>query len=179
MQSKPELPDPASSRQTSSRAKVAKSWSQTPAAVSNDKYPSTEDRAAMFSQQNTRQLSASPPMFSYSSYPYTNSYGQTLYTSPSQYPSISSQYGEMLGHSPYLESLPASMSLVNPGKQASAYADEDILNPFSMSYASMAGIDISASTSQSDSHLQVRTALHPCRPGSRSHFPFRYAGPCG
>jgi len=43
-----------------------------------------------------------------------------------------------------------------PGKQASAYADEDILNPFSMSYASMQA-SIFGFHLQSDSHLQVRT----------------------
>jgi hypothetical protein len=57
-----------------------------------------------------------------------------------------------------MESLPpVSMPVVNPAKPATtSFGDEDILNPFSMSFASMAGIDMSASSSQSDVHLQVR-----------------------
>lgn len=157
VQSKPEAPEP-SPRQSSSSKAGRKSWSHAPNGIGHEKYSATEEKNSMFSQQSTRQLSASPPMFSYPSYPYTTSYTQSMYAQQSPYQSIPSQYGEYLGQSSYLEPLPASMSLVNPTKQASSYADEDILNPFSMSYASMAGIDISASASQSDSHLQVRIA---------------------
>jgi len=159
-QSKPESleqsPRQSSSPSSSSSTKAGrKSWSQAPNASSYEKYSTTEEKSSMFAQQNTRQLTASPPIFSYPSYPYTTSYTQSMYAQQSPYQSIPSQYGEYLGQSSYLEPLPASMSLVNPGKHASAYADEDILNPFSMSYASMAGIDISASASQSDAHLQT------------------------
>jgi len=78
----------------------------------------------------------------------------------------------MLGHS-RVSGVLTSLDVLsfNPGKQASAYADEDILT-LQHELCIDGRHRYFGFTSQSDSHLQVRTALHPCRPGSRSHFPF-------
>lgn len=95
----------------------------------------------MFGQQCTRQLSASPPpVFSYPPLPsydaYRPSYGQmpVYHTVPSSYSDISfADYGEPV---------PSVVPMVSaPGIGRKAY-DEDMMSPFSMSYATMAGIDL-------------------------------------
>ncbi|KAJ5907942.1 hypothetical protein N7495_000624 [Penicillium taxi] len=110
----------------------------------------TTDERSMFAQQSTRQLSASPsPVFSYP--PLQSTAYETYRPSYSQLPvyhTVPSTYGEM-SFPEYGETLPAvvpmmTSSMVTPRK--SAY-DEDIISPFSMSYASMAGIDICAQPS--------------------------------
>ncbi|PWY93811.1 hypothetical protein BO94DRAFT_543983 [Aspergillus sclerotioniger CBS 115572] len=112
---------------------------------SYESHSTQEDRGSMFSHQCTRQLSASPPpVFSYSSYPHLESYGHHTYGQPPAYHSISSNYHD-LPYGEYGTTLPSILPgpLLGPGpKKHHSYADDEIVSPFSMSYASMAGIDL-------------------------------------
>ena len=114
----------------------------------------------MFSHQCTRQLSASPPpVFSYPSYSHLDTYGQT-----SIYNSVSGSYSNMPFPGEYGELVPSILPVAAPPnapvKRVHTYTDEEIMSPFSMSYATMAGIDL-CPTSQplSESSLPVH---YPC-----------------
>ncbi|GMG14637.1 unnamed protein product [Aspergillus oryzae] len=130
-----------------------------------DGYAAQDDRGAMFSHQCTRQLSASPPpVYSYPSYSHLEPYGQSPYGHPHPYHSIPSTYSDMYngeygGSVPSI--LPVTMTTTGPVKRPHVYADEDIVSPFSMSYASMAGIDLCPSSQHlSESNIPVHTP--PC-----------------
>ncbi|KAF7115233.1 hypothetical protein CNMCM5793_001660 [Aspergillus hiratsukae] len=144
----PKHASPAKSRTRNHRS--SKSNSETSHSSSErlppyDCYNSQDDRGAMFSHQCTRQLSASPPpVFSYPSYPHLDPYRQPNYgTSPaysSTYSDLSSFQGEY--GTPVPSIMPVAMSAGGPLKRPHTYADEEIISPFSMSYATMAGIDL-------------------------------------
>ncbi|CAG7917159.1 unnamed protein product [Penicillium olsonii] len=112
-------------------------------------YYTPEDRSAMFAQQCTRQLSASPPpVFSYPSMsPYDTfrpTYPTPLYhTAPNAYSEISYQ-------TEYGEQVPSLVPL--PSMQRKLAYDEDLISPFSMSYATMAGIDLCQQQAHAQSH---------------------------
>lgn len=113
--------------------------------VSYDHYTPSDERA-MFAQQCTRQLSASPPpVFSYPSLPAYNAYHPTSYTQLPLYHTVPSTYSEI--SFPYSESMPPVVPPALNIPRKPAY-DEDIISPFSMSYASMAGIDLCPQSQQ-------------------------------
>ncbi|KKK14998.1 hypothetical protein AOCH_003458 [Aspergillus ochraceoroseus] len=183
---KPEAPaktiNPVKSR--SKHARSAKSTSNVHHPSSADRvstydgYPAQEDRGSMFQYQSTRQLSTSPPpVLSYSSYSSMDPYTHPTYAQPPAYHSISNPYTDLSFHSEYGSPvpsiLPVSMSTGGPAKKYS-YADEDIISPFSMSYASMAGIDLSPAPQHlSENNIPVHTlpairATHAQYQGKRS-----------
>ncbi|GIC91292.1 bZIP transcription factor [Aspergillus udagawae] len=148
---KPELPkhaNPVKSRTRNNRSSKPNSdtsHSSRERLPPYDCYNSQDDRGTMFSHQCTRQLSASPPpVFSYPSYPHLDPYRQPNYgTSPaysSTYSDLSSFQGEY--GTPVPSIMPVAMSAGGPLKRPHTYADEEIISPFSMSYATMAGIDL-------------------------------------
>lgn len=113
----------------------------------------------MFGQQCTRQLSASPPpVFSYPPLHTYDAY-RPAYGQLPVYHNVPSTYGEVMSFpGEYGESLPSVVPVI-PGPplgtvRKSTY-DEDIISPFSMSYASMAGIDICPQPSQPEPALPV------------------------
>lgn len=119
------------------------------------------DERGMFAHQCTRQLSASPPpVFSYSSYSHLNPYGQQptygpsppLYSSPSFQGTTTTNTTATTPSS--FHDLQSFTGDYTTGPVKRVYADEEILSPFSMSYASMAGIDLGPNLHQS--HLSVR-----------------------
>lgn len=159
----PKHASPAKSRTRNHRS--SKSNSETSHSSSErlppyDCYNSQDDRGAMFSHQCTRQLSASPPpVFSYPSYPHLDPYRQPNYgTSPaysSTYSDLSSFQGEY--GTPVPSIMPVAMSAGGPLKRPHTYADEEIISPFSMSYATMAGIDLCPTSHHpSESNISVR-----------------------
>ncbi|KAL1965134.1 hypothetical protein VTN77DRAFT_6047 [Rasamsonia byssochlamydoides] len=168
---KMELPAKTQSRSSRSKQATPSSWSIAQSGVlASDVYtPSPDERGAMFSHQSRRQLSASPPPLFYPSYSYHDSYGHQTYPSPPppppqhpgyhSLPPVPAQYGDLSMPTQYIDTLPSPLHPLpsSPAtKRANAFSDEDILNPFSMSYASMAGIDLTATTaSQEDPHLQT------------------------
>ena len=109
-------------------------------------YYSAHDDRGMFSHQYTRQLSTSPPPFSYSGYPsetvtyapYSHSTYGTISSAPSDLP-IFTPYLPPLTHS---NTFPATLPSVMYPTTKQEYYPEDEMSPFTMSYASMAGIDI-------------------------------------
>ncbi|KAJ5081451.1 hypothetical protein NUU61_009715 [Penicillium alfredii] len=118
--------------------------SQAPERPAPDYY-TPEDRGVLFAHQCTRQLSASPPPTFYP-LPY-DAYRQTAYAPPI-YHTVPSMYHGMAfpteyGHSPH-GLIPAA----HVGARKPPY-DEDMISPFSMSYATMAGIDLCAPQPQS------------------------------
>ncbi|QIX01407.1 hypothetical protein AMS68_006924 [Peltaster fructicola] len=93
-----------------------------------------EDR--MFSQQYTRQLSTSPPPFTYASMPMTESFAPYQQTNsfcsiPNIDQAISSQYMQALP-----QQYSQNLGLVTPPIKNEFYGDDE-MSPFSMSYASI------------------------------------------
>lgn len=119
--------------------------------VMAQQYLLPEDRT-MFSQQYTRQLSTSPPPFTYASMPMTDSYAfptqANTYCSmpPTEQQPMYSQYLP-----PMQQQYPAGM----PPK-VDFYGDDD-MSPFSMSYASIASVDVAAAQSYQDVAPYVST----------------------
>ncbi|GAB7361113.1 hypothetical protein MBLNU230_g1150t1 [Neophaeotheca triangularis] len=139
-----EVPRP---QRKSSRA----SGARTPDAFSQ-KYvlPSADDRS-MFSQQFTRQLSTSPPPFSYAavapgrseSAAYTYALAYCGIPTTSMEPNVFSQYQPVAAQT----YLPSS----TPSSKQETYSDDEV-SPFGMSYASMAGVDSSSVQSYQGMH---------------------------
>lgn len=110
-----------------------------------------------------------PPVFSYPSYPHLDPYRQSNYgTSPaysSTYNDLSSFQGEYGNPVPSI--MPVAMSSGGPLKRPHTYADEEIISPFSMSYATMAGIDLCPTSHHpGESNISVRnlsSGLHRYR----------------
>ena len=117
-----------------------------------------EDRG-MFSHQYTRQLSTSPPPFSYSSYS-SNESGYSPYPQHTGYHSVPLNSAEVPMYTPYLPPIPPQYSTGLPSMvpPKPEYYGDDEINPFSMSYASMAGIDIPAPQQYQESNAHV---IHP------------------
>ena len=135
--------------------------------------PSSEDRG-MFSQQYTRQLSTSPPPFSYASLG-----GNEASANYVTYPQ-SNAYCNM----PPTMDIPLYPSYIQPMHQAYAtgiatppikqeFYAEDEANPFSMSYASINGVDVSTTVGPSYQDVAAayvsNTAAHPPVPYARSY----------
>ena len=126
--------------------------------MGHNQYLSTHDDGNMFSHQYTRQLSTSPPPLSYSTYP-SETVTYAPYTQHAQYPSIHAATPELPVFTPYLPPLSSNYHQSVPSMgyaPKQEYYGSDEMSPFSMSYASMAGIDIPASQAYQDSHAHVR-----------------------
>jgi hypothetical protein len=126
-------------------------------------YVTPPEERGMFSHQYTRQLSTSPPPFSYSTYPApdTAAYSAPYAASHGPYHSIpTTTTPEMPVYAPYLPPLSSAYpttlpSLVHPMK--SEYYDDNEISPFGVGYATMAGQEISPPHyySESDPHVKL------------------------
>ncbi|KAL4783215.1 hypothetical protein BJX76DRAFT_330341 [Aspergillus varians] len=181
---KPEPPSRVAVKSRAKHARASKSTSDVHSPASTDRastydsYSGQEDRgSSMFSCQSTRQLSTSPPPIL--SYPSYDPYSHSAYGHPPTYHSISGPYSDMSYHSEYPSPVPSLLpiSMHGPGpaaKKYSSYGDDDIISPFNMSYASMAGIDLSPPQHHSEhSNIPVHTlpsirATYPQFVGKRS-----------
>lgn len=116
----------------------------------------------MFAQQCTRQLSASPPpVFSYPSISPYDTYRQSAYIQSPIYHTAPNTYNEITYQTEYGEPVP-SLVPVLPSMQPRKLAyDEDLISPFSMSYASMAGIDLCQQQQAHQSHPQHQPSTLP------------------
>lgn len=99
----------------------------------------------MFSHQYTRQLSTSPPPFSYATYPPMELMPTVSYPSSGTYAAMSAPSSECSSYQMYLppllqQSYGNYLPTMGPVKQE--FYGDDETSPFSMSYASMAGMDI-------------------------------------
>ncbi|KAI9924018.1 hypothetical protein ASPWEDRAFT_167275 [Aspergillus wentii DTO 134E9] len=132
------------------RARASKSMSDvhyrpTAQRPSTYDYYATPEERGMFSHQCTRQLSTSPPpVFSYSSYSHLDPYGQANFGQSPVYNSIPNTYQDLSMQNHYGEVPSLMPPTTGPVKRGSVgYAEEDIISPFSMGFASMAGLDLS------------------------------------
>jgi hypothetical protein len=146
-----EFPSPASSESEYSR--------RTPE-MQTHYVPPPEERG-MFSHQYTRQLSTSPPPFSYSTYPAPESAAYTVpyTTTHAPYHSIpTTMTPEMPSYAPYLPPLSSAYpttlpSLVHPMK--SEYYGEEEISPFGVGYAAMVDIPPPHAYPESDAHVKL------------------------
>lgn len=113
-------------------------------------YVLPSDDRGMFSHQFTRQLSTSPPPFSYNALPSVENGGISNYPHASSYCSLPGNGLDMQLYPQYLPPMQQNYqdvsSLTTPPLKQEYYNDDES-NPFSMSYATMAGIEISAAQS--------------------------------
>ncbi|KAL4929594.1 bZIP transcription factor [Aspergillus undulatus] len=162
------LPVKSRAKHTRTSRTSSDNHSRSPASTSTDRASydsySTDERgsasSSMFSYQSTRQLSTSPPpILSYPSYSSLDPYSHSSYAhNPPQYHSISvsGPYSDVSYHShnshsastsEYPSPVPSLLPVMHQhtAKKYPSYgaSDDDIISPFNMSYASMAGIDLS------------------------------------
>jgi hypothetical protein len=135
--------------------------------------PLSEDRG-MFSQQYTRQLSTSPPPFAYATLGGndTNS-NYTTYSQPNAYCNMPPTMDIPLYPS-YMQPIqqPYTNGMATPPIKQEFYAEDEV-NPFSMSYASITGVDVSTTVGPSYQDVAAAyvstTTAHPPVPYARSY----------
>lgn len=122
----------------------------------------------MFSQQYTRQLSTSPPPFSYASIPSNDSTSYSTYSGSNPYCGMSANV-DMALYPQYLPPIQQAYNgMVTPPVKQEFYGDDEI-NPFSMSYASISGVDVSTSQSYQDVAVYVSNTAHQTPAFARSY----------
>jgi len=106
-----------------------------------------DDHSSLFDAPAGRHLSIhSQPAFTFSSYPPTTAYLQYEHQQHPAYESVPSYFSSY----PYpgetsSSSLPPTLPAMLPtayGKQEHLFGDDDMLSPFSMNYASLAGLEM-------------------------------------
>jgi hypothetical protein len=125
----------------------------------------------MFSYQSKRQLFAPPsPIPSCPSYSALDGYGKSLCTHPPQYYSFSDAYNDLSYHGESFMAplLPVSMHGAGPAMKKYSYGDEEIISPFNMSYALMAGNDLSPPQHHSSESSKIPVQLPSERLASSS-----------
>nr|OQO06827.1 hypothetical protein B0A51_17446 [Rachicladosporium sp. CCFEE 5018] len=116
--------------------------------------PSSDDRS-MFAQQYTRQLSTSPPPFSYVSGPSQDASSYATYANSMSYNNFPSGM-DMPLYPSYVQPIhQAYTGLSTPPIKQEFFGGEDEMSPFSMGYASIAGVD--AATAQVYSDMAAST----------------------
>ena len=137
------------SRQSSSATQIKRCLSPEP---SLDDFPLLNDEPRfMFGQQEQSHYStSSSPAFAYSTYPPADSMYYGAY-SMSQAPYFDNNMYATSLHST-LPIMPSSRQNV---KQEALFPEDDLLSPFSMTYASLTGIDVNHSQAYSDASAHV------------------------
>ncbi|KAG5297640.1 hypothetical protein I7I48_06810 [Histoplasma ohiense] len=126
----------------------------------------SEQRAAMFTDQSTRQLSASPPLVFAPHYqPCSQSYSYPQYPQESTYHPATIPTTELPPSGYYIQPL----SSHPPPPQELVYSEDDLLTPFGMNYASMAGFDIPATSAPYQDPNSLTPPLLQSDPYSRSN----------
>jgi hypothetical protein len=80
-----------------------------------------------------------------------DAYRQSAYAQSPIYHAAPNTYSEIAYHTDYNSPVP-SLVPVLPSMQRKLAYDEDLISPFSMSYATMAGIDLCQQQAQAQSH---------------------------
>lgn len=123
-----------------------------------------DEHSSLFDTSRQLPISSS----SYSTYPATTSYLQHEYQhSPSYQTSQQNYFYEYQYPTDYSHSLPPTLPTMLPSnfsaKQEAMFGEEDLMNPFSMNYASLAGLDVPSSQAyaspSSQSHVILTTPL--------------------
>lgn len=110
----------------------------------------------------------SPPPFTYGSYSSADTSTSTQYIPSASYSPRTFATSDLQSYPTYLPPLSQGFPTFIPNKGVPVkqeYYGEDEISPFSMSYASMAGVDISygAGNSFRDPMIHVRPNLDPTR----------------
>lgn len=126
--------------------------------MSPELLPLDEHSESLF--ESSRHLPVSPP--TYSTYPPTTSYLQHEYQhSPSYHSSQQNYFYEYQFPTDYSQSLPPTLPTMLPSthaiKQEPVFGEDDMMNPFSINYATLAGLDVPTSQAYTSpsSHSQV------------------------
>lgn len=117
--------------------------------------PTHYDDDALYSQNFSRDRSQSPPSFTYNTYPPVDG---LLYPSYQQHPHTMVAQSQAEAYSDYLTPVPVTlpgMMMYGSIKQEALQMEDNTMNPFNMSYASMAGLDVQASRQFEDSNPHV------------------------
>lgn len=156
-----QTPQLGAQRQRSKSTQVRRD--RTPEILSQQYVLPSDDRG-MFSQQYTRQMTTSPPPFSLGAFSSNESASYSTYPPATTYCSMPSSTIDMPLYSQYLPPIQQSYqhvvpSMTSPPIKQEFYNDDD-MSPFSLSYASMAGVDVSAAQSYQDVAAYVSTKPH-------------------
>ena len=135
-----------------------------------------DEHSSLF--DSSRHLPVSPPTaLTYSTYPPTTSYLQHEYQqSPSYQTSQHNYFYEYQYPTDYSQSLPPTLPTMLPSnyatKQEPIFAEDDVINPFSMNYASLAGLEVPTTQAYTrpSSHSQVNTTTFLSRSRSPPHY---------
>lgn len=142
----------------SSRASRASSTCSTDQA-SPDVFPMEDPFAGMTMQEQQMSYPISSPTYVYASFPPSCDYfaQESISSQFQQPPQI---YSEPQFHGDYMHSLPPTlpcMSFPDGVKQDAYFTDDDFLNPFGISYASLAGMEVPANQIPSGYSARVNT----------------------
>ncbi|EPS34061.1 hypothetical protein PDE_09023 [Penicillium oxalicum 114-2] len=151
--SKPRTKTSRPLKSAENRTLAAAHGSSSDRVISQDAHPNPPDERNMFAQQCTRQLTASPPPTL--AYPPLSSFDtyRPSYPPMPVYHTVPGMHGDV-HYASYGEHAPNSLPMVSGlGMHRKPY-DEDMMSPFGMSYASMAGIDI-VPQQHTEPHLPV------------------------
>lgn len=134
-----------------------------------------DDHSSLFDTPAARHLSMnSTPAFTFSSYPPTTAYLQYEQQHPVTYdshPSYYSTYSYPADLAP--STLPPTLPTMLPstyGKQEHLFADDDLMSPFSMNYASLAGLEMPSNQTYSGANSHVNPTAFFSRSYSSPHF---------
>jgi len=120
--------------------------------------PAQEERPTMFSHQYTRQLSTSPPPFTYS-YPTPEPVTYAPYPQHTAYHSIPISTTDLPIHSHFLPHIPPHMTDIMSSHDGSMkeglYGEDDLISPFNTSYALMAQMDIPTTRAYQDRYTHT------------------------
>lgn len=121
--------------------------------MSHNQYtPPMQNDDEIFNNGFERDASHTPPLFAYHSYPPPEESIYPPYNSYRPAVSNSDAYADYMNPGPM--SLPSMMHFTDAIKRE-PMGNDDGLNPFSMSYAAMAGIDIQGPNAYDDSNPHV------------------------
>lgn len=155
--SRPQSSNAALQRQRSASSHMSRD--RTPEVLSQ-RYVLPSDDRGMFSQQYTRQLSTSPPPFAYGSIPIAENTTYSTYPPSTVYSSMPGM--DMSLYANYLPPVQhnyGNVGLATPPIKQEYFGDDE-MSPFSMSYASMAGVDVSAAQAYQEVAAYVSTKSH-------------------
>lgn len=133
-----------------------------------------DDHSSLFDTPAGRHVSIhSQPAFTFSTYPSTTAYLQYEHQQTTTYDSAPSYYANY----PYpvdatASGLPPTLPAMLPstyGKQDHLFGDDDLLSPFSMNYASLAGLEMPSNQAYSGANSHVNPTTFFSRSYSSPH----------
>lgn len=119
-----------------------------------------ENRTGNYYRQYARDLSRSPPAFSYSSCPLPEPTPQAPYPQHAPFNAVSGHFTDFPAQSLYLPPLPVtlpSMSSFDPAyvKSESVFCDDDMFGQFNLGYSPLTGMDIPSGQMYQESNVHV------------------------